>query len=156
MERMRPPIVPEKPVSMLAEAQLRALLASTKSTPFVDRRDAGIIRLLLDTGWRLSEVAELTVADLDYESDVAHVIGKGRRPHALPFGQQTGLALGRMAPIEFKASAGTPRATRPGCRRRRPRTAPHGPATHHVPSHQQMGRFRSTLGLSYVAPSEPS
>jgi integrase/recombinase XerC len=95
MERMPPPIVPEKPVPVLTEAQLRALLASAKSASFVDRRDPAIIRLLLDTGGRLSEVAGLTVADLEFESDVAHVIGKGRRPRALPFGQQTGLALGR-------------------------------------------------------------
>ena len=95
MERMRPPIVPEKPVPVLTEAQLRALLASAKSASFVDRRDAAIIRLLLDTGGRLSEVAGLAVADLDFTEDVAHVIGKGRRPRALPFGQQTGLALGR-------------------------------------------------------------
>jgi site-specific recombinase XerD len=95
MERMRPPIVPEKPVPVLTEAQLRALLASAKSTSFVDRRDAAIKRLLLDTGGRLSEVAGLAVADLDFTEDVAHVIGKGRRPRALPFGQQAGLALGR-------------------------------------------------------------
>ncbi len=44
---------------------------------------------------RPSEVAELAVADLDFTEDVAHVIGKGRRSRALPFGQQTGLALGR-------------------------------------------------------------
>ncbi len=91
MERMRPPIVPEKPVPVLTEAQLRALLASDKSASFVDRRDTAIIRLLLDTGGRLSEVAELAVADLDFTEDVAHVIGKGRRSRALPFGQQTGL-----------------------------------------------------------------
>jgi integrase/recombinase XerC len=95
MERMRPPIVPEKPVPVVTEAQLRALLASAKSASFVDRRDAAIIRLLLDTGGRLSEVTRLAVADLDFTEDVAHVIGKGRRPCALPFGQQAGLALGR-------------------------------------------------------------
>jgi integrase/recombinase XerC len=95
MERMRPPIVPEKPVPVLTEAELRALLASAKSASFVDRRDAAILRLLLDTGGRLSEVAGLAVDDLDFTNDVAHVIGKGRRPRALPFGQQTGLALGR-------------------------------------------------------------
>src|SRR3954453_3947273 len=48
MERMRPPIVPEKPVPGLTEAQLRALLASAKSASFVDRRDAVIIRLALN------------------------------------------------------------------------------------------------------------
>ncbi len=95
MERMRPPIVPEKPVPVLTETQLRALLAGAKSNTFVDRRDSAIMRLLLDTGGQLSEVAGLAVAGLDFENDVAHVLGKGRRPRALPFGQQTGLALGR-------------------------------------------------------------
>jgi integrase len=95
MERMKPPLVPEKPVPVLTESQLRALLAGAKSNSFVDRRDNAILRLLLDTGGRLSEVAGLTVADLDFDNDVAHVLGKGRRPRALPFGQQTGLALGR-------------------------------------------------------------
>jgi integrase/recombinase XerC len=71
MERMRPPIVPEKPVPVLTEAQLRALLASAKSASFVDRRDAAIIRLLRDTGGRLSEMAGLAVADLDFTEDVA-------------------------------------------------------------------------------------
>src|SRR3954452_14475905 len=95
MERMKPPIVPEKPVPVLTEAQLRALLAGAKGNSFVDRRDTAILRLLLDTGGRLSEVAGLAVADVDFDSDVVHVLGKGRRPRALPFGQQTGLALGR-------------------------------------------------------------
>jgi integrase/recombinase XerC len=95
MERMKPPIVPERPVPVLTETQLRTLLAGAKSNSFVDRRDNAIMRLLLDTGGRLSEVAGLRVDDLDFEHDVAHVLGKGRRPRALPFGQQTGLALGR-------------------------------------------------------------
>ena len=95
MERMKPPIVPEKPVPVLTEAQLRTLLAGARGNSFVDRRDTAILRLLLDTGGRLSEVAGLAVADVDFDSDVVHVLGKGRRPRALPFGQQTGLALGR-------------------------------------------------------------
>src|SRR3712207_5754082 len=95
MERMRPPIVPEKPVPVLTEDQLRTLLAAAKGNSFVDRRDNAIMRLLLDTGGRLSEVSGLAVDDLDFDADVAHVLGKGRRPRVLPFGQQTGLALGR-------------------------------------------------------------
>jgi site-specific recombinase XerD len=95
MGRMRPPILPEKPVPVLTEAQLRALLAGAKTNSFVHRRDAAIMRLLLDTGGRLSEVAGRAVDDVDFDSDVVHVLGKGRRPRALPFGQQTGLALGR-------------------------------------------------------------
>src|SRR4051794_38570306 len=108
MERMKPPIVPEKPVPVLTEAQLRALLAGAKSNSFVDRRDTAITRLLLDTGGRLSEVAGLTVADVDFDSDVVHVLGKGRRPRALPFGQQTGLALGAVSPGARSRGAGPP------------------------------------------------
>src|SRR3954447_822808 len=89
MERMKPPIVPEKPVPVLTETQLRTLLAGAKSNSYVDRRDNAIMRLLIDTGGRLSEVAGLRVEDLDFDNDVAHVIGKGRRPRSLPFGQQT-------------------------------------------------------------------
>ena len=40
MERMRPPIVLEKAVPVLTEAQLGALLINTKSSSFVDRRDS--------------------------------------------------------------------------------------------------------------------
>ena len=109
MERMRPPIVPEKPVPVLTEAQLRALLASAKSASFVDRRDTAIIRLLLDTGGRLSEVAGLAVADLDFTDDVAHVIGKGGVRAPCPFGQQTGLALGAL----LRARAKQRQADRP-------------------------------------------
>lgn len=94
MERMKSPIVPEKPVPVLIETQLRTLLAEAGGNAFVDRRDNAIMRLL-DTGGRLSEVAGLRVPDIHFENDVAHVIGKGRRPRALPFGQQTGLALVR-------------------------------------------------------------
>src|SRR3954451_19511044 len=102
MERMKPPIVPEKLVPVLTEAQLRALLAGAKGNSFVDRRDTAIMRLLLDTGGRLSEVAGLAAADVDFDSDVVHVLGKGRRLRALPFGQQTGLALGRYLRLRAK------------------------------------------------------
>jgi integrase/recombinase XerC len=95
MERMRPPIVPEKPVPVLTEAQLKALLGRVKGSSFAARRDNGILRMLIDTGGRLAEITGLQVVDLDFDNDVAHVLGKGRRARALPFGQQTGLALGR-------------------------------------------------------------
>src|SRR3954467_11123612 len=109
MERMKPPIVPEKPIPVLTETQLRALLTGAKSNSYVDRRDNAIIRLLIDTGGRLSEVAGLRVEDLDFDNDVAHVIGKGRRPRSLPFGQQTGLALR----ISLRARAKEKLADRP-------------------------------------------
>lgn len=89
------PMVPEQPVPVLEVEQIRALLDMCKGNDLVSRRDNAVIRLLADTGGRLSEVADLKVDDVDFEAGVCHVVGKGRRGRGLPFGQATSLALGR-------------------------------------------------------------
>jgi site-specific recombinase XerD len=93
--KMSPPQVPERPVPILTEDQLRALLATCKGNTFEQRRDNALIRLFIDTGARVGEIAPLKVDDLDFDADVAHVTGKGRRPRACPFGARTGEALRR-------------------------------------------------------------
>jgi integrase/recombinase XerC len=95
MGGMVAPIVPEQPVPTIEVEVIRALLDGCKGNEFVARRDNAIIRLLADTGGRLGELAALTVDDVDFDAGVCHVIGKGRRGRALPFGQTTALALGR-------------------------------------------------------------
>jgi len=88
------PAIPDKPVPVLTDEEIAALLKATAGTDFVDRRDHAILRLLMDCGLRISEVAGLAVADVDLrDHDVVHVIGKGRRPRAVPFGSKTGRAL---------------------------------------------------------------
>lgn len=62
---------------------------------FDDRRDTAIVRLFLDTGMRLSEMAGLTLSDIDLDADVALVLGKGRRPRTCPFGDKTAQAIER-------------------------------------------------------------
>ncbi len=54
-----------------------------------------IVRLLLDTGMRRGELAGMAAVDVDFELDVALVVGKGSRPRACPFGKRTALALDR-------------------------------------------------------------
>ena len=95
MERMRPPAVPEQPVPLISETDLVALLAVCKANTFENRRDTAILRLLIDTGMRLSELTGLGVGDLDFDADVAGVLGKGRRARSCPFGNRTGDALRR-------------------------------------------------------------
>ncbi|MGI9118553.1 MAG: tyrosine-type recombinase/integrase [Acidimicrobiales bacterium] len=95
MANMRPPMVPEVPVAVLTEDQLRALLASCAGKDFEARRDTALLRLFIDTGARRGEVGNLTLEDLDLETDVILVLGKGRRPRACPFGSKTGVALDR-------------------------------------------------------------
>lgn len=95
MDRMRPPQVPEQPVAILTDDELGALLATCKGNSFENRRDTAILRLLIDSGIRAGEIAGLGVADLDSEQDVAHVLGKGRRGRAVPYGRKTADALRR-------------------------------------------------------------
>jgi site-specific recombinase XerD len=95
MAKMRPPIVPEQRTDVLDDDTLRALLATCNAKSFDDRRDEAILRLFVDTGMRLAELAGMRLDDLDFTDDVAVVLGKGRRPRACPFGNKTALALER-------------------------------------------------------------
>jgi site-specific recombinase XerD len=95
MAHMHPPHVPEEPPEMLTDAQVKALLKVCEGKEFVQRRDTAIVRLFIDTGMRHAELAGLRVEDIDFEHDVAHVLGKGRRPRACPFGRKTAQALDR-------------------------------------------------------------
>jgi len=62
MARMRPPIVPEQPVPIVPEDGLRRLLTVCAGKGFEARRDTAIVMLLLDTGARRSELADLQLA----------------------------------------------------------------------------------------------
>jgi len=95
MERMRPPGVPEQPVPVLTDDQLRALLAACDGRAFVGRRDTAIIRLFLDTGCRRGELAALKTVDVSLEERDITVIGKGSRVRIVPFGLKTAQAMGR-------------------------------------------------------------
>ncbi len=95
MTRMSPPMVPEKPVPVLSEEQIRALLATCRGKALEDRRDDALIRVFLDTGARLAEVAGLTLDDVDLEQGALVVLGKGRRPRVLQLGDKTCQALDR-------------------------------------------------------------
>jgi integrase len=53
------------------------------------------MRVLLNTGLRLAELAGLRLEDLDLEQDQVWVMGKGRRARLLPLGPKTVKALDR-------------------------------------------------------------
>jgi site-specific recombinase XerD len=95
MAKLRPPIVPDKPVPVIPDDGLRRLLAACAGKSFEARRDTAIIMLLLDTGARRAELTDLTLADVDLDLDVLLVLGKGRRERALPFGNNAAVALDR-------------------------------------------------------------
>ncbi|MEV6099215.1 tyrosine-type recombinase/integrase [Nocardia sp. NPDC051981] len=94
-DKMNPPTVPEKPIPVPPIESLRKLLSVCEGTDFESRRDTAIIRLMADIGPRINEIAPLDLDALDFHENTALVIGKGRRPRNLPFGDKTRIALRR-------------------------------------------------------------
>jgi site-specific recombinase XerD len=95
MAGMDVPTAVDKPVPILNDADLAALLKACQGKTLVDRRDEAIIRFLLDTGCRVSEVCGITLEDLDLDHEMATVTGKGRKTRPVYFGARTARALDR-------------------------------------------------------------
>lgn len=95
MAGLKPPMLPEQETPVLREEQLRALLKSCEGREFVQRRDAAVIYLFLDSGIRRGELAGLEVGDLDLDHREVTVLGKGRRTRTVSFGRKAEWALDR-------------------------------------------------------------
>jgi site-specific recombinase XerD len=93
--KLREPAQPETPVPIIPEHEVKAILAATEGKGYDERRDHAILRLWLDTGIRLGEMAGLTLEDLDLDRGVVYVTGKGDRGRAVPIGDKTAEALSR-------------------------------------------------------------
>ena len=108
MARMSPPHVPEQPVPVVADDDLRRLLKACEGTGFEDRRDVAILRTFVDTGCRLGEVAGLEVQHVDLDLDVIVVVGKGGRTRSITFGPKAGQAIDRYMRLRARhPAAGT-------------------------------------------------
>jgi site-specific recombinase XerD len=94
MANIKPPALDEPAIPILTDEQVDAILKTCVGKTFDDRRDYAVIILFFDTGMRLSELTNLTVADLDvFGNAVAHVMGKGSKARSCPFGSRTAKAL---------------------------------------------------------------
>ncbi len=102
MARMKPPKVPEQPPKVLREEELKRLLAACAGQSFDERRDTAILRVFLDTGARLSEIAGLRYNleddennDVDLDQGLLRLLGKGRRWRLVSLGSKAVRALDR-------------------------------------------------------------
>jgi integrase len=102
MAKMGPPSVPEVPVPVVGDDELKKLLRAAEGTTYEGRRDTAILRLFIDCGLRLGEVSGLSVSDVDWELETVTVLGKGSRPRAVPFSPKTSQALDRFMRIRKK------------------------------------------------------
>jgi len=86
---VRGPRLGRKLVSFLPMDESEALLDDGS----LGARDRAVLELLYATGLRVSELAGLTVADVDAETRTLRVVGKGRKERIVPFGAKAARAL---------------------------------------------------------------
>ena len=95
MDGMKPPQLPEQPVDVVRPEHMARLLRACEGRDFTSRRDTAVILILVDTGMRRAECVGMTLDDVDLDQRIVWVLGKGRRPRALPIGRKTAQALDR-------------------------------------------------------------
>ncbi|WP_060573902.1 MULTISPECIES: tyrosine-type recombinase/integrase [unclassified Pseudonocardia] len=95
-DKLKAPFVPEKEVPLLTRDEVSKLLNACKQgRKITGLRDTAVIRLLLDTGLRASELCRLTLDDVDFDLQTIRVYGKGRKFRTVVFGDKPALALRR-------------------------------------------------------------
>jgi site-specific recombinase XerD len=93
MDGMKEPRGEQKPPAVPADEDVSRVLKAISGRSFNDRRDVAMLRLMFDTGARISEITGLRVTDIDTTQCVATVYGKGRKMRVVPFGAKAAAAL---------------------------------------------------------------
>lgn len=109
MPRVEPPKVTRKVKGILSEAELAALLKACEGQGFEERRDTAIIRVFIDTGVRVSGVANVTTAGVSLPHKTVRIVLKGGDEHVIPIGRKAAAAIDRY----LRARARHPLASSP-------------------------------------------
>ena len=80
------PKVEKKIPHFLGTDEVEKLLNAPQGTSFQAIRDRAILETLYSTGFRVSELTGLNVADVDFTGEVIKARGKGRRERVVPIG----------------------------------------------------------------------
>lgn len=100
--RMKQPTFEVEPTESLSDTQVRKLLKACTGNDFTARRDAAMIRLMYDTGLRRGELAAMTVDDVDLDTCIVRVMGKGQRVRLQPIGQKVARDIDRYLRLRSK------------------------------------------------------
>lgn len=90
---VRMPKIPHKVVPTFSESETERLMSMPDKLTDKGFRDYAIMLTFYDTAIRLSELAGLREADVDFENGYLRVMGKGSKERYVPFGQRVAKAL---------------------------------------------------------------
>ena len=90
LEGVRVPSGLPKPLS---EPEVTSLLDAVIGNEPIDVRDRALLELLYATGARISEACGLSMGDIDFDSRLVRLFGKGAKERIVPFGRSAATAL---------------------------------------------------------------
>ena len=89
------PKAPRYIVDILTDSEIAKLVEGINPDTEIGARQYALVMLMLDSGLRISEVANARLENLDMERRVLKVKGKGNKERIVPFGQRAAQALMR-------------------------------------------------------------
>lgn len=87
------PKVPRSLPRFLNQDEAKTLVESPDNSGVLTVRDRAILELLYSSGLRVAELTELKIQNLDMESELVRVKGKGGKERIVPFGEKARKAL---------------------------------------------------------------
>lgn len=77
----------------LNEEEINQIMESPDQSTFLGKRDRAILELFYSTGLRISELAHLTLGQLQQDQLLVRVLGKGSKERIVPYSEIAGEAL---------------------------------------------------------------
>lgn len=110
--RVESPRVGRSLPKAISETKIAQLLGSVTGDDPVALRDRAILETLYGTGIRISELVGLRLGDVDLDSRLMRVMGKGSKERIVPIGRHAAVSLGEwlapdgraeMAPVRWRS-----------------------------------------------------
>jgi site-specific recombinase XerD len=95
MKNIRPPKLPKLVIKPFTRQDIDNILLICSGPQFINIRNMAIVLILLDTGIRLLELANLKLSDINNSGDILTVYGKGSKERRVPLGLRAQRALNK-------------------------------------------------------------
>jgi integrase/recombinase XerC len=93
LRTIKPPRIPRVIIQPFTADHIGKMLSWCDPATFLGLRNRAIIFVFLDTGLRLSELANIQLADIDFDRGLVKVMGKGARERRVRMGEKTQKAV---------------------------------------------------------------
>jgi site-specific recombinase XerD len=158
----RPRRLPSAPKAEEVDAELAGLGSETP----LQIRNRAIAELIYSAGLRSREAVELNLADLDFDGETVHVLGKGGKERVVPLGEEAAYWLGRWLQVRPRLATGAENALFISARGRRldtstvrrllphPHRFRHAFATHLLEGGADLRTIQELLGHSSLSTTQ--